>query len=281
MVDLRAFNREVWDMRRDAANREGIPPEIKVLAVLRYLGTGRALDDLDDSCRMSAETVRQYVVHFCRDIIDMFGEQYLNRRPNASELDGIQRAYAASGFPGCVGSVDCCSIKWKNCPIQVKGQYHNPKDSKLAVIKVEAWCDSKLYIWHWFAGRAGTNNDKTMVAFSPLFQDILSGKYPFMLPTPYRILPGGVERRLAYLLGDGIYPRWPIFALPIHASDNIHEETYTKRQEGRRKDIERAFGVLQARFGILRQDDHRWYKGDIVDSSKACVIIHNLLDTNE
>lgn len=44
-----------------------------------------------------------------------------------------------------------------------------------------------------------------------------------------------------------------------------------------RKDIEILFGVLQARFKILCQDDHRWFMGDIIDSSFACVILHNLM----
>lgn len=46
---------------------------------------------------------------------------------------------------------------------------------------------------------------------------------------------------------------------------------------GRRKDIERSFCVFQARFGIRRQEDRGWYKGNIFDSSNACVTLNNLL----
>lgn len=50
-----------------------------------------------------------------------------------------------------------------------------------------------------------------------------------------------------------------------------------KRQERRLKDIDRSFGVLQPRFSILRHKDRCWYKGIILDFSKAGVIIDNLL----
>lgn len=263
--------------RRNAANKKGHSTEVKVLVCLRYLGTARALDDLDDGARLSTESARKYIKHFATDLVRLHGPQYFNRYPNKSELQAIADRYESLGFPGCIGAVDCCNIIWKNYPIEEKGQYHNPKDSKLAVVKVKAWCDDDLYIWHWFAGRPGTTNDKTMLAFSPLFQSVFNGTYSFYLSRAYRVLPNGMERLLAYLLADGIYPRWPIFMLPIHETEDRKELLYTRKQEGRRKDIERAFGALQARFKVLRYEDHRWYKGDIVECSHACKILHKML----
>lgn len=49
------------------------------------------------------------------------------------------------------------------------------------------------------------------------------------------------------------------------------------RQKGRRKDIERAFGAMQAWFKVFRYADHSWDKDDIIESSYACIIIHNIL----
>lgn len=62
---------------------------------------------------------------------------------------------------------------------------------------------------------------------------------------------------MAYFLVDGIYPPSAIFVPPIHDADEASELRFTKRQEGQRKDIERAFGVLQSRFAILRHEDYR------------------------
>ena len=67
-------------------------------------------------------------------------------------------------------------LNWKNCQLAFKGQYHNQKDGKLAKISCEALCDSSLYCWHWLAGRCDTNNDLTVMRYSPLFIDIFREK---------------------------------------------------------------------------------------------------------
>lgn len=276
-TDLVNYDCNTWDTRRDCTGRDKIRSEIKVLVCLRLLGTGRSLDDLDDCAQMGRETIRYYFKRFCKDMLVIYGGQFLNRRPRPDELQKLQDDYNNEGFAGCVGAIDCCKIKWKNCPYSLKGQYHSLKDGHLATIQVEAWCDHDLYIWHWFAGRCGTNNDKTMVAMSPLFREILTGNYDFKLPTPYTIRPGATTRQLPYFLADGIYPNWPIFVKPIHAPTSEAESKLTKHQEAVRKDVERCFGVLQARFKVLRLESHWWDLQDIVATSETCVIIHNLL----
>lgn len=119
-------------------------------------------------------------------------------------------------------------------------------------------CDRDLYLWHWFARRCGTNNDKTIVSVSPLFSDILGGRYVFKLSAPYYISPDSVARNNPYYLADRIYPAWPNFAKPVHKPTNRVEGSYSKRQEAIRKDIKRCFGVLQARFRVLRQESALW-----------------------
>lgn len=232
---------------------------------------------MDDGARMGKETIRKYFRHFCRDIPAVYGGLFLNRRPSKVELKGIEECYRESGFIGCVGAVDCMKLHWKNCPASLKGQFHNSKEGKLATIVVEAWCDTQLYVWHWYAGRAGTNNDKTLVTYSPLFTDILAGRYKLDLGEDYKVCRNRMLRRLCYFLVDGIYFPWPIFAKPIHDPMDTGEQIYTKKQEARRKDIERCFGVLQSRFQILRRENMRWDKREIVRISETCVILHNIL----
>jgi hypothetical protein len=162
---------------------------------------------------------------------------------------------------------------WKNCPKSLKGQYFNPKDGKLAVISIEAWCDRDLYVWHWFAGRSGTNNDLTVASASPLFNDILGGIW--VPDFPYKV--EGEARTIPYFLADGIYPSWNIFATPCHHPTNVMEMEYTRRQEAVRKDIERCFGVLQARWFCLRVERKHWSDIDVIEEGQACVILHNMI----
>ena len=231
---------------------------------------------MDDMARMSVESQRQAFSTTLKAIYRRFGTVYLNRKPNEEELRTIVTEYEKRGFPGCIGAVDCMHLNWKNCPLAFKGQYNNPKDGKLATISCEALCDSSLYCWHWFPGRCGTNNDLTVMRNSPLFIEIFSGKRRMELPEGFQI-NGIVRRWLLYMLADGIYPPWCIFAKPNNAPINEKETVYTKSQESVRKDIERFFGVLQGRFRILRHELHEWSDELIILISKVCVILHNMI----
>lgn len=52
-------------------------------------------------------------------------------------------------------------------------------------------------------------------------------------------------------------------------------------QESARKDVERAFGVLMARFAIIKTPARIWKK-EILDSiMKTCVILHNIIIEND
>ena len=118
--------------------KKGKRTEIKVIECLRILGSNCALDNIDEKSCMSAESVRYYLFYFPNHIGEMYGNQFFNRRPNKREPQRIADRYADDELVGCIGAVDCCNLLWKNCPLEEKGQYHNPKDSKLAILKIEA-----------------------------------------------------------------------------------------------------------------------------------------------
>ncbi|XP_048613128.1 uncharacterized protein LOC106422532 [Brassica napus] len=62
----------------------------------------------------------------------------------------------------------------------------------------------------------------------------------------------GHPYKLAYYLTDGIYPKWSTFIQSITLPQTPKQELFAKVQEATRKDVERAFGVLQARFAIVK-----------------------------
>jgi len=262
--------------RTDATGRLWHPLYAKLLTSLRRLGSGVSVQDLDDQCRMAPETQRQVFTTFLHAARSRFRQRFLNREPTALELRCITDQYSARGFPGCAGAVDCMKLVWKNCPRALKGQFHNPKDSKMAVISCEAVADSSLYCSHWFAGRPGTNNDVNVLDNSPLFTDILSGRRCMHLPDGY-VLNGLRRRWRLYFLGDGIYPRWAISFLPISTPTSDKEKHSGRMQESVRKDVERMFGFLQGKFLILRRERHEWSDEPILLTAQVCVILHNMI----
>ena len=48
-------------------------------------------------------------------------------------------------------------------------------------------------------------------------------------------------------------------------------------QEAARKDVERCFGVLQARFAIVNGPSRFWNAADMKCIMKTCIILHNMI----
>jgi hypothetical protein len=86
---------------------------------------------------------------------------------------------------------------------------------------------------------------------------------------------------MGYYLVDGIYPEWATLVKTIRNPEGRAEAEFAKAQEASRKDIERYFGVLQARFAIVRGPSHFWDKGTLHDIMTTCVILHNLIIEDE
>lgn len=86
---------------------------------------------------------------------------------------------------------------------------------------------------------------------------------------------------MGYYLADGIYPRWATFVKTISQPLGNKRKYFAKGQEATRKDVERAFGVLEARFAIIRGPARFWDKETLREIMTACVIMHNMIIEDE
>ncbi|XP_019086691.1 PREDICTED: uncharacterized protein LOC109127033 [Camelina sativa] len=86
---------------------------------------------------------------------------------------------------------------------------------------------------------------------------------------------------MAYYLADGIYPSYPTFVKSIRLPQSEPDKLFAHHQEGCRKDIERAFGVLQARFKIIREPARMWDINDLAIIMRSCIILHNMTVEDE
>jgi hypothetical protein len=86
---------------------------------------------------------------------------------------------------------------------------------------------------------------------------------------------------MGYYLADGIYPCWEIFVKSYSNPQGNKKVHFTKAQEAVRKDVERAFGVLQARFSMVKGPARIWDKDTLWYTMTSAVIIHNMIIENE
>ena len=176
------------------------------------------------------------------------------------------------GFLGMLGSLDCMHWKWKNCPVAWRGQYTHGNGAPTIIL--EAIASQDLWIWHTFFGVAGANNDINVINQSPLFTERLQGCDP---QVEYYV--NGRKYNIGYY--HGIYPQWAAFVKSIKEPQTTKDKLYAERQEGARKDVERAFGVLKQRFKIVVEPSRLWYQADISNIMQACVILHNMIVEDE
>lgn len=210
---------------------------------------------------------------FCKGIITVFGQQYL-RSPNVADIQRLLNKAEQSGFPGMLGSLDCMHWEWKNCPTAYHGQYtghtHRP------TIVLEAVASYDLWIWHAFFGMPGSNNDINVFDASNVFANLRDGRAPAV-----NFIINGHEYTMGYYFADGIYLPWATIVQTITGAISPKIRHFAKKQESFRKDVERAFGVLQARFAIVRGPVRFWHCLDLSNIMKTCIILHNMIIEDE
>jgi hypothetical protein len=83
--------------------------------------------------------------------------------------------------------------------------------------------------------------------------------------------------KMGYYLADGIYPSWATFVKTIGQPQGNKRKYFAKAQEAACKDVECAFGVLQARFAIIRGQARIWDIKALGYIMKACITMHNMI----
>ncbi|KAM1666470.1 hypothetical protein ACFX14_045737 [Malus domestica] len=144
------------------------------------------------------------------------------------------------------------------------------KKGEMRVASFDTW------IWHAFFGVPGAQNDLNVLAQSPVFNDVLQGKAPKVTYVVNRRRYDG-----AYYLADGIYPRWETFVKTVPRPRSAKEKHFASCQEGCRKDVERCFGILQARWAIVRGVARMFDVESLRSIMMTCVILHNMIVEDE
>ena len=264
---------------QDVSGRYGIAPVAKVLMAVKLVAYGCSPSAFVDYFQMSHSTARQCLLKFCRivssdyDLQSVYARQM--SRSDARRLSVLHEA--VHGVAGMIGSLDCTHIGWKNCPVAWQGS--NSGKSGKPTIVLEALVDHNLWFWHHSFGYPGSLNDINIWNRSCLLKSFLDGSFANDVDFEFRIGEDRVFHRL-WVLVDGIYPKLSRFVKTIQEPVGHKASRYARWQESARKDVERAFGVLQRKFHVLVRKIELWYVGDIANVVNSCICLHNMMVAN-
>ena len=111
---------------------------------------------------------------------------------------------------------------------------------------------------------------------SPLVHNMLTSE-----AIDFHFVVNGCEYNQNYLLTNGIYPQWSYFVQTIHEATNEKRKHFSSRQEAMQKDVEHCFGILHARFAIIRNPNKQWSLAFISDIMFTCCILYNMILEDE
>lgn len=259
---------------RDATGQKTICIDAKLLIALKHLAYGCATNSWTDYFQMGESTARLCVERFCFCVSTNSNLRSIFLRPyNKEDATRVSALHEVKyGIPGMLGSLDCMHVRWKNCPVAYQGTYKGKE--KYCSIVLEAVADHNLWFWHAAFGFAGSCNDINILDASPLHQRFVDGTHS-LIDFPYNI--GETQFNKLFYLVDGIYPLLSRFVKTISVPINKAETNFSGWQESSRKDVERAFGVLQAKWRLLSSPVEKWDERKIQHMVMTCLILHNMM----
>lgn len=164
--------------------------------------------------------------------------------------------------------------RWKNWHAAWHGQFKGHK--KDSIIILEGVANQETWIWHAFFGMSGSCNDSNVLQRSPLFARLANGEILAL-----QFVANGRTYDKGYYLANGIYLKWATFVKPLISPSRKKEQDFHYAQAAARKDIERAFRILQVQFAIVRGPAKFWDQEILWYIMMACVIMHNMIIENK
>ena len=255
----------------DARSQKSFTAIQKCLSAVQQLADGGVAAQNDKYYKMAGRTARECLQEFCDAVNDLYSREFF-RKPTAHDIATLQKAHEElHHIPGMIGSIDCTHFEWRMCPRRLQGQYKRGC-YKHPTIMLEAVTSWDLWFWHGYFGPPGTNNDINVLNTSPLFLRERNQTAP---PSSFAV--NGRNYKRGYYLADGGYPSWSVFVKAYKFPVDPKEVKFKRLQEAARKDVERAFGVLKCRWGILNRPLRPKMKARISKIVYTCIILHNML----
>ncbi|KAL7614766.1 hypothetical protein Lser_V15G08370 [Lactuca serriola] len=193
----------------------------------------------------SGETISKIVSRVCNAVIRL--HPHLLKKPEPVTENSTDQRW--KWFKNCLGALDGTHIKCL-VPLKDKPKYRTRKND--IATNVLGVCSQDMQFIYVLPGWEGSAADGRVL------RDALLRPHGLKVPRPcYYLVDAG------YTNGEGHQPTTP-------------KELFNMRHSSARNVIERCFGILKARWGILR--DNSYYPIDLKNKIiMACCLLHNYI----
>ncbi|XP_035204963.1 protein ALP1-like [Stegodyphus dumicola] len=251
--------------------RAPLSPEERLSICLRHLATGNSYSSLAYSFRVGKSTVGVVVPETCNAIWTALQPVYL-KEPEKSDYERIAVEYGTVwDFPNCVGAVDGKHVVIQ-APAHAGSTYFNYKGSHSIVLM--AACDASYLFTMVDIGNFGRISDGGIFSASNLGKKLSRDKE--FLPG-YKKLPKSSKCLPHVFVGDEAFGLKENFMRPYSGRNlSNSKRIFNYRLSRARRCIENTFGILTARWRILRNPIIAQPQTATL-VVQACCCLHNFL----
>ena len=220
------------DIQRGTCRSQALPVQLMVCCVLRFLATGAIYSVLGDGVRISKSSVFRSILAVC-DILAHHVRDFVKFPSSAYEVRMVKTGFFEEfRFPNVIGAIDGTHI-----PIEP------PKDREYLYVNrkgfhslnIQIVVDSKMKILSLVDGYPGRSHDSYIFECSYLAMKLRQKQ-----------IPGD-----GWLLGDSGDPQRIYLMTPVANPRTREEIAYNTCHARARSIVERAIGLLKARFRCL------------------------------
>ncbi|KAB0790682.1 hypothetical protein PPYR_14874 [Photinus pyralis] len=254
--------------------RDTISPEERLVITLQYLSQGTNMQVLAWTFHIGLTTVHQIILEACNIIWERLSPLYLKSPSSEAEWENIADGFLQHwNFPNCIGAIDGKHINIQ-APARSGSLFYNYKHNFSVVLL--AVCDSKYRFTFVDIGAYGSQSDggvlKNSVFGKCLEESTLKIPKPTSLPSSEVVLP-------YFLVGDEAFPLKEYIMRPYPGRNlNDQQKIFNYRLSRARQTIENTFGILVARWRLLKTTINA--KVENVDNIVKCIVVlHNYCQT--
>ena len=262
--------------RRDTQFRRAIPIAKRVAISLWRLATGNSFRTVAKTFAVGNSTAVQITKEFCIELTRLstrFIKFPQTRRDTAKAIEEFKMDYQTE-IPHVVGALDGTHIPISAPYVEAKVDYYSRK--QCYTVSVQGLVGANLMFLDVATGFPGSCHDARNLRNSSLYRRAQNEE---ILTKPIDVIANTKVRPL--VLGDGAYPLLPWLITPHQFGPALTrpQRNFNKKLSKERVHVERAFGILKARWRcLLKRLDNRIENVSAV--TIACITLHNFCQIN-